>query len=81
MFNAFDFDGFEPNNDNSEDFKHSIKENSKRFGSPLPENAIVRAICERVASCKNTKRQRSGQSVFLSRGAMLMRSRIQDVDR
>ena len=51
-FSAFDLDGFEPNIDDSEDFKLGNKENSKRFGSPLPENAIVRAICEQVASCK-----------------------------
>ncbi len=63
-FNAFDFDGFELNVDDSEDFKLGNKENSKRFGSPLPENAIVRAICERVASCKNTKGNALGSQCF-----------------
>ena len=63
-FNAFDFDGFEPNIDDSEDFKLGNKEYSKRFGSPLPENAIVRAICERVASCKNTKGNALGSPCF-----------------
>jgi len=44
--NAFEFDDFEPNIDDSEDFNLGSTENSKRFGPPLSEKALDQAISE-----------------------------------
>ena len=48
VFNAFEFDDFEPNVDDSEDFNLGNTENSKRFGPPLSEKALDQAISDRI---------------------------------
>ncbi len=64
-FNALNFDEFEPNIDDSEDFKLTTSENSKRFGSPLSAKAIDRAIADRVPE-KTRKTTQWAMSVFRS---------------
>jgi len=47
-FNAFEFDDFEPNINNSEDFNLESTENSKQFGPPLLEKALDQAVSDRI---------------------------------
>ena len=72
--NAFEFDDFEPNIDDSEDFNLGSPENSKQFGPPLSEKALTRLSV--IAYPKRHKRQRNGQSVYFVRGVMLAVSRM-----
>jgi len=53
-FNAFEFDDFEPNIDDSEDFNLGSTENSKWFGPPLSEKALDQAIRDRIP--ENTRK-------------------------
>ena len=64
-FNAFEFDDFEPNIDDSEDFNLGSTENSKRFGPPLSENALDQAISDRIPK-KTQKTTQWAVSVFHS---------------
>ena len=62
-FNAFEFDDFEPNIDDSEDFNLGSTENSKRFGPPLSEKALDQATSDRIPE-KTRKTTQWAVSVF-----------------
>ena len=61
--NAFEFDDFETNIDDSEDFNLGSTENSKRFGPPLSEKALGQAIRDRIPE-KTQKTTQWAVSVF-----------------
>ena len=62
-FNAFEFDDFEPNIDDSEDFNLGSTENSKQFGPPLSEKALDQAISDLMPE-KTRKTTQWAVSVF-----------------
>ena len=62
-FNAFKFDDFEPNVDDSEDFNLGSTENSKRFGPPLSVKALDQAISDHIPE-KTRKTMQWAVSVF-----------------
>ena len=72
--NAFEFDDFEPNIDDSEDFNLGSIENSKQFGPPLLEKALDQAVSDCIPK-KSRKTTQWAASVFVH-GVMLTVSRM-----
>ena len=62
-FNAFEFDDFEPNIDDSEDFNLGSTENRKQFGPPLSEKVLDQAVSDRIPE-KTRKTTQWAVSVF-----------------
>jgi len=77
--NAFEFDDFEPNIDDSEDFNLGSIENSKQFGPPLSEKALDQTFSDRIPEKTRKTTQwamECRQSVYFVRGVMLAVSRM-----